>query len=284
MEPRFKKVTIVGMGFMGASLGLAVKKAKLAREVCGLGRNMDRLKKARSIGAADTVTVDIKSAVTGAELVVISLPVMMIPVMFREIKPFLTKDTPVTDMGSVKGNVCEKTAMFDTNGQFTGSHPVVGGEKTGAASARAELYRGGVCIVAGSSKAKSKSAKAVEGFWKALGMKVMYMTPQKHDAVMAGVSHLPHMAAFALVNANEENVRKKKDAIGTGFKSMTRIAASGGEIWSEIFLMNKREIMKQADRYMAQLGRIRTMVEKSDINGIKKYIEHSKKLRESLDK
>ncbi len=279
---RFKKAVIIGMGLMGGSLGLALRKYKLAKEVVGLGRNIKRLNMAKAAGAADSVTVDVKDAVTGADLVVISLPVMMIPVMFKQIQPFLSKASIVTDMGSVKGSICSKISKFDTGRNFIGSHPMVGSEKAGVENIKNGLYENGTCIITADKGSDKKKAAAVSGLWKSLKMNIISMTPEAHDKCMAGISHVPHLAAFAMVSAQEKELLGNKKAIGPGFKDSTRIAGSNEEIWAEILLMNKKEVLENMKKYRAQLDLLASMIDGSRMAELKKYIAKARRLRDGI--
>ncbi|MEI7542092.1 MAG: prephenate dehydrogenase [bacterium] len=282
MKPIYNKVTIVGMGLMGGSLGLSLLDKKIAANVTGLGRNIKRLQIAKSKGAATQVTTDYKIAITGANLVIIALPVMMIPVVFNKIKPYLSKTAIVTDMGSVKGAITEKIALFDTNRNFVGSHPMVGSEKAGIEYMKNNLYEKGVCIVTASAKTDKKKAEAVNKLWRLLGMRVIKMSPLEHDKCTAAISHFPHLAAFAMVAANEKNILTHKEAIGPGFKDSTRIAASNEELWAEIIIMNKTEILKNMKVYLNHLVFLSETIEKSRISELKQYIKKSRILRESI--
>jgi prephenate dehydrogenase len=282
MKSMFNKVTIIGMGIMGGSFGLSLLDKKLAKRVTGLGRNLKRLNIARKKGAATDVTTDYKTAVTGADLVVIALPVMMIPAAFKDIKPFLSKGAIVTDMGSVKGAIMSKVGLFDTGRNFVGSHPMVGSEKAGIEFIKKGLYEKGVCIVTPEKGTDGKKTAVITLLWEALGMKVIKMAPKEHDACAAAVSHFPHLAAFAMVVSSEGQIRKNKAAIGPGFKDSTRIAASNEEVWSEIILMNKAEILKNMDIYIKQLARLSGIIAGGRLDELKEYIKKSRILRESI--
>jgi prephenate dehydrogenase len=282
MAVMFNKVTIVGMGLMGGSLGLSLLDKKLAKNVTGLGRNLKRLNIAKKKGAATDVTTDYKTAAAGADLVVIALPVMMIPAAFKDIKPFLSKDTIVTDMGSVKGAIVSKIGLFDTGRNFIGSHPMVGSEKAGVEFIKKGLYEKGICIVTPDKRTDGKKSAVIALLWEALGMKVIKMDPKEHDICAAALSHFPHLAAFVMVVSHEGQIRKNKAAIGPGFKDSTRIAASNEELWSEIILMNKAEILKNIGLYIKQLAWLSDIIDKSRLNELKEYIKKSRILRESI--
>lgn len=278
----FKKVAIVGMGLMGGSLGRAMLKKKLAKEVTGIGRNAKRLALALKMKAATNVTTDMAKGVSDADLVIISVPVMLIPVMFMEMKKYLKKGAIVTDMGSVKGLIEEKIALIDTGRAFVGSHPMVGSEKTGVANMNENMFTGGACIVTPSGKTDKKKADAIIALWKKLGMKVTVMAPKAHDRVIAGLSHLPHLMAFALVNSQEKNLDSFAGLAGKGFRDTTRIAASGEEIWSEIFVDNKKEMLDNIDAVMNSLTGLRGLIEFNRMEELKGFIKKARTLREKL--
>jgi len=214
--------------------------------------------------------------------VVIALPVMMIPAMFADIKPYISKDTIVTDMGSVKGGIAEKISGLDPGNNFIGSHPVVGSEKSGVENIVSGLYEGGMCIVTpGKNSDKKKTAK-IAVLWKELGMKVKKMTPREHDACMASLSHFPHLAVFAMVTASADALSKNKNAAGQGFKDSTRIAASNESIWPDIFLMNKKEVLKNIKAYNKELENLYGMIDSGRMDGLKSYIKNARELRESI--
>jgi prephenate dehydrogenase len=282
MAFKFKKAVIAGVGLMGGSLGLALRKYRLAKEVVGLGRNLKRLKIARLKGAADSVTTDIAAAVSGADLVIISLPVMMIPSMFRDIKPYLSAAAIVTDMGSVKGAIAGKISGFDSGNNYIGSHPMVGSEKAGVENIKKGLFEGGTCVVTPVNKTAKKNITKITSLWKSLKMRVIKMDPQEHDECMAGISHFPHLAAFAMVVAHEKEIKKCAPVIGPGFRDSTRIAASNEEIWAEIMLMNKKEVLKNIASYKKELDNLYGLLDNSRISELKEYIKRSKELRERL--
>ena len=289
MSARFGKVAIVGMGLMGGSLGLALLRGKIAKEVIGLGRNAGRLTLALKAGAATGVTTDYKAGFLGADIIVFGVPVRDIPGLFRKNYGFMGSCSAVTDMGSVKETIVseieniEKGSGLDRN-IFVGSHPMVGSEKTGIVNSSAGLYEGGTCIVTPTSRTDKKKAGYVRGFWGAVGMKVVSMAPAVHDEKISGISHLPHLLAFLLSNMQGPAIRKNSVIIGRGFKDMTRIGASNEKIWSGIFLENKKAVTGDIDRTMAELEKIKKIIKTSDEKKLQKYIRNARKLRESLNK
>lgn len=281
MKPMFKKVTIVGMGMMGGSLGMALLKNRIAKEVCGAGRNISKLKEAKKLNAATMVTDNLKEAVKGADLIVISVVADKIAYMYKKLlEAGLCEDTIVTDMGSVKKEITDDICgLKGYKDNFIGSHPMVGSEKTGVKNSIFNLFNAGNCIVTGPKE--SKYAKKVAGLWKAVGMNTVFMTPQQHDDAVAGISHMPHLAAFALLHSQKDCIKNSKDIIGTGFKSMTRIGASGEDVWAGILYANKEQVIKQAQRYRKEIERAEKMLKAGKVMP---YIKAARLLRESLDK
>ncbi len=278
---RYNKVTIAGMGFMGGSLGKQLISSRLAKNVTGLGRNLPRLRAAKRMKAATEITGDIAEAVSGADIVVLCVPVMLIPGMFASILPFLDKKTVVTDIGSVKESVEKEIKKIDRNKQFCGSHPMVGSEKTGIKNLKPGLYKGGACMVTGG---KSKKTSRITGFWKALGMKVIKMTAARHDRAVSGISHFPHLLSFAMVNLNPDLIKNNPDLIGKGFKDATRIAASGEEIWSDIFIANKNRVINDIKQARSELLELKKIIAFNRVKSLKVYIKKARSLREGLSK
>lgn len=279
---KFSKVAIIGMGLMGGSLGLDLNRLRTCGNITGIGRNAARLKTAKIKKACTHITRHFEEGVKGADLVVISLPVLIIPQVFARIRPYLGKDTLVVDMGSTKSDIVSKIDEIDVNRNFVGSHPMVGSEKTGIKNIIPGMYRGGTCIVTPSAKTNKKALKKALEFWKMLGMKVTVMRPEEHDRVIAGISHYPHLNAFILVNMAGAVIKGKPEVIGPGFKDATRIASSGEDIWAEVFLSNKKEMMKSIDTAIEELDALSQMIYMNKVKELKDYIKKARNLRESL--
>lgn len=282
--PKIKltKVAIIGMGFMGGSLGFDLNRLKTCGAVMGIGRNEARLKTAKIKKACTHVTRHFEEGVKGADLVVICLPVLLIPAVFSRIKPYLEKDAVVTDMGSTKSDIVRKIDEIDTMRNFVGSHPMVGSEKTGVINLKPGLYRGGTCVVTPSNKTSGAALKKIIAFWKMLGMKVTVLSPEAHDRAVARISHFPHLASFIMATMAEEVINKNKEVIGPGFKDATRIAASSEDIWAEVFLSNKKEVLKDIDIAIEELDALSQMIYLNKVKELKDYIKKARLLREKL--
>ena len=281
MKTMFKKVTIVGMGMMGGSLGMALLKNRIAKEVCGAGRNIARLNEAKKLNAATMVTDNLEEAVKGADLIVISVVSDKIAQMYKKLlEAGLAKETIVTDMGSVKKEITDDIcALKGYQDNFIGSHPMVGSEKTGVKNSIFNLFNAGNCIVTGNKECRG--VKKVTALWKSVGMHTVFMTPQQHDDAVAGISHMPHLAAFALLISQKGCIKNSSNIIGSGFKSMTRIGASDEEVWAGILYANKAQVLKQAERFRKEIEHAEKMLKAGKLAG---YIKAARLLRESLDK
>lgn len=276
----FKNIAIIGMGLMGGSLGHSLIAGKLCGQVTGIGRNISRLKRALAKKTCHKTAVSYQEGVKDADLVVIALPVFLIPAAFAAIRPYLKKNAVVTDMGSVKGMICSKIAQIDSEGRFTGSHPMAGSEKSGIENVIPGLYKGATCIVTpGRSR---KAAVKIARFWKSLGMKTVMMTAAEHDKKTALISHAPHLMAFASVLASRGVIEKSPFVIGPGFKDHTRIAASDARIWAEIFAANKREILIALDSAVKHAQHIASKVEMNDMKALCEIIGSAAELRRKV--
>jgi prephenate dehydrogenase len=270
------------MGFMGGSLGFDLNRLKTCSVITGIGRNEARLKKAKTKKACTHTTRHFEEGVKGAELVVISLPVLLIPQVFARIKPYLEKNAIVTDMGSTKADIVAKIDEIDSGRHFVGSHPMVGSEKTGILNIKPGLYKGGTCVVTPSARTNKSAVKKIVAFWKQLGMKVITVNPGEHDRAAAGISHFPHLASFVMANMAEDVINRHPEMIGPGFKDSTRIAASSEDIWAEIFLSNKKELLKDIDTAIEELDALSQMIYMNKVKELKEYIKRARILREKV--
>lgn len=279
---KINKIAIIGMGFMGGSLGAILLQKNICKDVIGIGRNINRLKIALKKKAATFITTNLKKGLKNVDMVIISLPVSLIPATFIKIRPYISEDTIVTDIGSVKGFIVEKISKVDLKRNFIGSHPMVGSEKSGIENIIPEIFEGGTCILTFDKNTDRKKFLILEKFWKLIGMKVVKMNAKVHDRYISRISHLPHVFSFVITNMASEIIRNKKDIIGRGFKDMTRIAASDEEIWADIFISNKTEVLKDIDMAIKELDALSQMIYLNKEKDLKNYILNAKRLREQL--
>lgn len=248
---KFNRITIIGVGLIGGSIGLAIKKRHLAKEVIGVFRRNSTMKKALAKKAVDCATMDIAEGVMGADLIIVASPVYNIPELVCEAMGYAKEGAIITDVGSTKTWVMNEVAEFAGKRpgvSFVGSHPMAGSEHAGVEFSRADLLEGSPCIVTKPLRKKDKAFNTVAGFWKSLGAKVSIMTPEEHDRAIALVSHLPHIVAFSLAGAVPENVLKYA---AEGFKDTTRVASSDPKLWADIFLSNRTEVLRSATAFEA---------------------------------
>ncbi len=279
---KIETVAIIGMGFMGGSLGAILLRKKICSNVVGIGRNIKRLKIAFKKKAATFVTTDLKKGLENADMVIISLPVNLIPVVFMKINPYLKKEMIVTDMGSVKGIIVEKIRKIKKKRNFIGSHPMVGSEKTGIKNIIPEIFIDGTCIITPDKNSDKRKLAIVENFWKSIGMKIVKMDAKLHDRYISRISHFPHIVSFILINMAAQIINKNKDIIGRGFKDITRIAASDEKIWTDIFMANKNEVLKDIDIAIEELDALSQMIYLNKDKEIRNYILKAKKLRKKI--
>lgn len=279
---RFKKVAIVGVGLIGGSLGLAIKKRKLARTIIGIGRRRSSIQRAVRCGAIDVGTKDLKRGVSDADLVIIATPVCSIPKIAKAIVYNLKGGAILTEVGSTKTQIVNAIEKFLPAGiSFVGLHPLAGSEKRGVNFAEADLFKGATVIMAKTRKTKSSSIKALSQFWRSLGIeRIVIKSPEEHDRIVAEISHLPHLVATALVNSVSA---KSLKFASTGFKDSTRIAASDPEVWRDICVTNRREILKSLDRYERSLSRLKALIKRGRKERLRLEFERSKRIRVKLN-
>jgi prephenate dehydrogenase len=265
------KLAVIGVGLIGGSFALALKQAKTVSHVVGVGRNAANLKLARERGIIDSIAPDPGVAARDADLVLVATPVAQFPAVFAALAE--TKAL-ITDGGSTKRDViaAARKALGKKIGQFVPAHPIAGAEKSGAAAASAELYRGKRVVITPLPQNRRPALEQVESAWKACGAKVSRMDPEEHDAVLATVSHLPHVLAYALVHgvAKRNNSEQLFSFAAGGFRDFTRIASSHPEMWRDICLANRDRVLQELKSYANELGTIRKLIQKGDAAALEK--------------
>lgn len=247
-----EQVTIVGVGLLGGSLGLALRRRGLARRVVGLGRSAERLAEARALGCLDAFETDAARALEAARLVVLCQPVSVIvdflPTCFSLIPP----GAIVTDVGSTKASIVEAgeaaAAQRGDSTAFVGSHPMAGSERSGAAWAEADLFEGATCHVTITPRTPSPAAARVAELWRRVGARIILDAPERHDRMVAAVSHVPHMVAVALVQSLDSvdgHPEFQQRLLGPGFRDMTRVAMGSADMWTDICRENRMAISTQ---------------------------------------
>ena len=258
----FKRVTIVGVGFMGGSLGMAIKKNRLAREVIGLSHRQTALAQAVQMKAIDVPCLDVKKAIINADLVILAAPVESIIKLCGTINPFLRRHCIVTDIGSAKANIVESAERILTNPSlFIGSHPLTGSEKSGVENAVEDLFNGATCIITPTARTSQVARQKIKYFWTKLGMNVKVLSPEEHDEILAYVSHLPHLLAYGLISCIPPN---DLEYGARGLKDTCRIAASSPQLWSDICIANSKNVLNALDKNVELLAHFRKAVVNHD--------------------
>jgi prephenate dehydrogenase len=279
MKP-LKTVAIVGVGLIGGSVGLALRERKLAERVIGIGRRQESLRIARRVGAVTNTTVDLDKGVAEAELVVVCTPVGRIVEDVRAAARHCPEGILITDAGSTKRSiVAALDDGLDRGCRFLGSHPLAGSEKTGAAFATADLFEGRVAILTPTKNTRAEDFDFLEQFWQGLGSVVVQMTPEEHDKALAMTSHLPHLAAAGLAGLVPEKYFR---LVGSGMLDTTRIAAGDPELWLQIFIENRENILAALAQYGSKLSALHAALRDGDEEEILKILTLAKKNRDAL--
>jgi prephenate dehydrogenase len=284
-RPLFGKVTIVGIGLLGGSLGLAIKKRRLAREVWGLARREQSRKKALKFKAVDQATLDLAAAVEGADLIVLATPVGGFTQILGALSLVAPRGCLVTDVGSVKGALVAQWEKASHPLAFVGSHPMAGSEKSGVEEARADLFQGTTCITTPTGRTSKDALKKVESLWRALGCRVIRLAPLGHDKKIGLLSHLPHAAAFSLMRAVGRGMSAGDWRLaGNGLRDTTRISGSDPAMWADIFLANRLEMKKDLEAFQNDLRVLLKCLSKNDRRGLLDFLGRSSRLRQALSR
>jgi cyclohexadieny/prephenate dehydrogenase len=279
----FNQITILGPGLLGGSIGLAVKKRRLVKKVVVWGRRVEAGREAIKRGAADVAEVSVENAVKGSELVILCTPIGTMPQLVRRFRSKLQKGCIVTDVGSTKYDVVKQlSSLLSTKATFIGSHPMAGAEKDGLSAARANLFEGAVCIMTPMPRTRSVAIQKVADFWQGLGCHLKTTTPAKHDEIVANISHVPHLAAAALVNLVRKHNVEAFNFIGNGFRDTTRIASGPPEMWTEIVTSNREEIRRALEQLIDELETIRRNITNASDLDLRTYLRQAKQQRDEL--
>jgi len=279
----FEQLGLIGCGLMGGSFALALKNAGLVKRVVGYSKSPSTTERARKMGIIDIEAPSALLAVSGADIVLIAVPVAATEASFKAIKHLVTPDMLIMDVGSTKRDVVDaaRRALREHVDLFVPAHPIAGKEVSGVEHSDANLYVGKQVILTPIERtAAPQLQKAVE-VWSRLGCNVLTMSPEQHDAAFASVSHLPHLIAFALMNAISGQPQGKEylSLAGPGFRDFTRIAASEPKVWRDILLSNREELLAQSQLFQRSLQALEAMISNSDAQGLESLIEQASMTR-----
>ena len=283
---RWNKITLVGVGLLGGSLGLALRKRKLAKLIAGYVRRDASIKDCELAAVTDYATTDLLAAVSDADLVVFCTPLAQMKPLVKQMLPALKRGAIVTDVGSVKGSVVRdvESLVAKAGAHFVGSHPMAGGEKQGVLAARADLFECAVCVVTPTRKTNPTALRKVETLWKNVGARLLRTSPENHDALVSRSSHLPHLVAATLANLvlDPKLPADQAKLCATGFRDTTRIASGSPEMWRDILLANRDAMRVTLDEFVRELQQVQALLRKKQKNAgkIKELFEKAKSRRD----
>lgn len=280
----FKKIAIIGVGLIGGSFALSLKKSGFKGKIAGIGRKKANLIRAKRLGAIDEYYIAPSKGVKDADLILLATPVGSFQKIIKEIRGMLKSGAIVTDVGSVKAEVIKKLEPLMPEGvSFVGGHPIAGKECSGVTAAFPGLFNNTRCIITPTSTTDKKALKEVIRLWKRMGAKTVLMTPEEHDVIFAAVSHLPHVAAYAMINTITDLKEKILSHGGRGLRDMTRIALSPPELWRDICLYNKENIIKSLEGFLRSVKHIKRLIENSEWKRLEKEFQKARDERQTLE-
>lgn len=279
----FEQLGLIGCGLMGGSFALALKKAGLVKRVVGYSKSPSTTERARQLGIIDVEAPSALLAVSGADIVLIAVPVSATEASFKAIKHLVTPDMLIMDVGSTKRDVVDaaRRALREHIGLFVPAHPIAGKEVAGVENSDADLYAGKQVILTPIERTLAPQLQKAQELWSRLGCKVLTMTPEQHDAAYAAVSHLPHLIAFALMNAiaGQPQGQDFLSLAGPGFRDFTRIAASDPKVWRDILLANREELLAQSQIFQRNLQALEVMISSGNTQALESLIEQASMTR-----
>lgn len=279
------KLAVIGPGLLGGSLALAARRGG-GFHVSLWARRPEAVDELRELNVADEASNDLLAVTDAADVVVFCVPIGAMAPLAEQIAPTLRRDSLVTDVGSVKAAVVAQLApIFRKGARFVGSHPMAGSEQTGIRAARADLFDDAVCIVTPNGESEPEAVSGIREFWRTMGCRVREISPEAHDEAVAAVSHLPHLAAAALVNAVAERSPAAFDFAGPGFRDTTRVASGPPDMWTEILSSNRRAVRKSAEAMIAKLEEFITLLDSNTPESqirMNQFLTQAKVQRDSL--
>lgn len=281
----FEQLGLIGCGLMGGSFALALKRAGLVKRVVGYSKSPSTTERARQMGVIDVEAPSALLAVSGADIVLLAVPVSATEATFKAIRHLVGPNTLIMDVGSTKRDVVDaaRRVLRDHVGAFVPCHPITGKELSGVEHADPDLYTGKQVILTPIERTFTVQLQKASDVWTALGSHVVKMSPQAHDAAYAAVSHLPHLIAFALINsiAGQDHGKDYMSLAGPGFRDFTRIAASDPKMWRDILIANREELLEQSRIFQQTLQSLEQLISSSSGDVLEVLIEHASETRAS---
>jgi prephenate dehydrogenase len=279
----FEQLGLIGCGLMGGSFALALKRAGLVKRVVGYSKSPSTTERARQLGVIDIEAPSALLAVSGADIVLIAVPVSATESTFKAIKHLVTPNMLIMDVGSTKRDVIDagRRGLREHIGSFVPAHPIAGKELSGVEHADPDLYAGKQIILTPIERTLTTQLQKAVDVWSALGCRVLKMSPEQHDAAFAAVSHLPHLIAFALMNGIQGQAQGKDylSLAGPGFRDFTRIAASDPKIWRDIMISNREELLEQSKIFQRTLQAMELMISSGNADALEGLIEQASHTR-----
>lgn len=280
------KLVIIGVGLIGGSFALALRKAGLVKHITGIGRSPTNMQRAIELGVIDEIASDTAAALHNADLVFLAMPVGQTAATMEHIAPHLHANTLITDAGSTKQDVVTAARHYlplQNRHHFVPGHPIAGAEHSGVQAAQADLYTHKHVILTPLPETSAAAVERVQQLWQACGANVSLMPADEHDRVLAATSHLPHLLAFTLMNHLFHSTSHPENLLrfaGSGFRDFTRIASSSPEMWRDICLANRETLLEQIEAYQNELSSLRKMLEKNDGEGLGQAFSQARGMRE----
>lgn len=283
----FDKVTIIGIGMIGSSIAMNLKRYALVNNLTVCDKSLDYIKQAVEMELADNYEYDLGRAVDNADVVILCTPVKTFAEISRVICPLLKSGAILTDVGSVKGEVIKEILPYlSENINFVPAHPVAGSEKSGPMAGDKEVFKGRWNIITPIDKASDEAVDKIKKMWEAFGSKIAIMTPAHHDHNMAIVSHLPHLLAYNMVyTASEIEDEMDKEIIkysAGGFRDSTRMAGSSPEMWRDIFLSNEKALFQTLESYIDNLRHLQNLIKNKDGDALFELFSKTKEIRSKV--
>jgi prephenate dehydrogenase len=273
----FEQLGLIGCGLMGGSFALAMKKAGLVKRVVGYSKSPSTTERARQMGVIDVEAPSALMAVSGADIVLLAVPVSATEASFKAIKHLITPNMLIMDVGSTKRDVVDasRRVLKEHAGVFVAAHPITGKEVSGVEHADPDLYFGKQVILTPTERTQVVQLKKAVDLWTALGCQVLQMSPEAHDAAYAAVSHLPHLIAFALMNAitDQPNGKDYLSLAGPGFRDFTRIAASDAHMWRDVLMANRQELLAQSKLFQKAMMNLEQMIMRDEVESLEAEID-----------
>jgi len=269
-----KRICIIGIGLIGGSIGMDIKRLHLADEVVGVVRRKDAVAESIQYGAVDRATMDIAEGIDSATLIILAVPISKMLFIAEKIK---TKGI-IIDVASVKGGLVNRLESI-LGRNYVGTHPIAGSEKKGVSGAKTGIFKGAACVITPTKNTNPDAVKAVSGFWEKLGADVFSLSADEHDKLAAVTSHLPHLAASSLINTVGEGQDEAR-CLGPGIKDTTRIAGSPPELWQDICKWNKNAILESIEKFEKEMYSIKNLISSENWDGLLNKLASAKKLRD----